>query len=686
MRKAVEIGSASNSFELKPSTTVVYLDPAEQAIAQVLVEDIRSKTGLTLATAQRADCPSDAICLIVQSRTGPPPTGINVDGYLLNIDNGVKIQAPHANGAFNATRTLLQLLQDQNGHFKAPSMQIRDWPTVRERILTLDVARQFYPLEDLKNLIRQMAYYKMNYFHIHFTDAQAFRLNSPRYPGLAPSVESYSRDDIKELEAFARKYHVSIIPEIDLPGHATALGNYYARSYGAQGKTINFTCPSMASYTIGGVIYPRWTIDVTKPEAVAFVKQVVGEFAPWFEGKYFHIGGDEYPNQQLMSQCGQLVNACLDPQGRIRPACQGRPDQPAMVPGGLFVDFMNDMNRFVRGLGKTTRIWTGWDAVSLNAKYSMSPRDPDRDIVIDSWLLNDPQLLVNKGFHVANHAYTMTYLTPGFAQEEWDFPPPENYLLNSWQPNVFSRTDNHKLDPDEEKFLGASFNIWNDGMTDKPTDYVLTLAARPLALIANAAWTGGKTQSMGLDQFVAIMEKTGPAPASITQRPPQVTTWQAPVGFNGYAPLGQSVSDIPVPWSATFCIKRNQGANDATQFLLNSSLTSLNIFRDGERQVFGMTTGTANGSTPDTPVGRFSFPYDVADGWQAVTLIGTPSGTSLWDSHGKIQASNLNVMSLPVAQIGKPTHPLQHGIRYLRWVNRALSPAGIAEASLPCGQ
>jgi len=666
----------------------------------------------------------------------------------------------NSTGVFYGVQSFLQLAQESiQENINIPTGVIRDWPSVQERSLMLDTGRHYFSVEYIEYALRLMAMYKLNTFHFHLTDWSAFRLEDPvNFPGLAPASindqsQSYSYQDIQSILSVADENHITVIPEIDVPGHSNALTAYYAKTH--PGQIISFACPSMASYTIGGIIQPGWTIDVTNPVAVQYVENVIRNFMPWFtnsphlvnqpepssplyhyQGQYFHLGADEYPNNPIMQACPELIKACSEApkgtcnctkaDGSLIPACQVAPgaSAPEPVPGGLFVLFLDQLDHdlFVHTGNSNNsshssnsgayqfpgkmRIWTGWNASSSPSnKYSSSAIDPNNDIAIDSWLITqDLSVLTKAGFLVNNASYPITYLTPGFASQNWDFPPPENYLLNTWQPNVYIKNpvlgQASYLDLHDPGFLGAGFQVWTDGAMEKTDLYFDTLLQRPLKLIANADWNGGQS-TLSLDQFIQKLKPLEKVPGYDLPPPqawchPGVLSLTTATSFENISGFENLNNDLGVPWTLQASINLESGIvsqslGSQSNFVLTQSdmseVPGLNILQldlvQSPSGSLGYMNGVANGSSPDSPVGSYIFNQDIpVDQWALVTYVGTHSGVKLY-LNGQYINENNSVMSLPLKTFGQNFLNNQNNAsavaKNIIIANRALKPGEISE-------
>ncbi len=239
------------------------------------------------------------------------------EGYdLFVIKNEINIYGGHA-GIFYALESLFQLIHPSTGSqfpiapLNVPSCSIVDQPRFTWRGMHLDVARHFFLKEDVKNYLRYMAMYKLNTFHWHLTDDQGWRIEIKKYPKLTsigawrngtlighegetvPRFDTikyggfYTQDEIREIVKFADSLHITIVPEIEMPGHALAILAAYPELACTSG-------PFSVSQTWGGFD------DVLCPseKTFSFLEDVLKEVCALFPGKYIHIGGDECPKSR----------------------------------------------------------------------------------------------------------------------------------------------------------------------------------------------------------------------------------------------------------------------------------------------------------------------------------------------------------------------------------------------------
>lgn len=205
---------------------------------------------------------------------------------IINKDK-VTIRAVSDVGALRALETLLQLVSYNKNHFFFQGANIEDSPRFVWRGLMIDAARHFQPVDVIKRNLRAMASVKLNVFHWHLTDDQGFRVESKIYPKLQEKSSDglyYTQDQIKDVVNYASNLGIRVIPEFDVPGHASAILTAYPELGSKKGYSY-----SIERYA--GVFDP--TLDPTNDNTYLFLKNLFTEITPLFPDAYFHIGGDE---------------------------------------------------------------------------------------------------------------------------------------------------------------------------------------------------------------------------------------------------------------------------------------------------------------------------------------------------------------------------------------------------------
>ena len=217
---------------------------------------------------------------------------INQDeSYELTItSNKITINAANDLGALHGLQTLLQLLQNNSTTYYFPNTEIIDAPRFTWRGLLIDAARHFQPVDVIKRNLDAMASMKMNVFHWHLADDQGWRIEVKKLPKLTELGSNgnyYSQEQIKDVVKYASDRGIQVIPEIDVPGHASAL----LAAYPEIGSKVDNGVGSYAIQTNSGIY--NSALDPTNPQTYIILAAIFDEVCPLFPSNYFHIGGDE---------------------------------------------------------------------------------------------------------------------------------------------------------------------------------------------------------------------------------------------------------------------------------------------------------------------------------------------------------------------------------------------------------
>jgi hexosaminidase len=275
------------------------------------------------------------------------------ESYRLDIStSGARLNAPTTLGIMRGLQTLLQLVQTTGAGFAVPAASIEDSPRFPWRGLMIDVGRHFIPLEVLKRNLDGMAAVKLNVFHWHLSENQGFRIESKKFPrlrGMGSDGLYYTQDEVRGVIAYARERGIRVVPEFDMPGHATAWFVGY---------------PELASGPGPYQIERRWGVfdpamDPTREETYKFLDAFIGEMAGLFPDQFFHIGGDEVNGKEW--DANPKIQAFMRAHG-----LKDNKDLQAY--------FNQRVQKIVAKHGKTM---LGWDEI-------LRP-DLPKDIVIQSW-------------------------------------------------------------------------------------------------------------------------------------------------------------------------------------------------------------------------------------------------------------------------------------------------------------
>lgn len=285
------------------------------------------------------------------------------EAYTLNIESGrITLQAKDAQGISHALATLHQLILTAKDN-KLPVLSIQDKPRFGYRGLMLDCSRHFWTVDELKETLSQMAFFKLNTLQMHLTDNNAWRLAMDKYPELTEkgtfypdfpdlSGKYYTTDDLKELVRYAQSLGIEIIPEVDLPGHSTALL--------AAMPQLSCKGGTFEAYPEELPINQRKRgnenmLCIGNPESIRFAQEVVDALIQIFPSPYIHLGGDEVPTA-IWEKC---------------PKCQALYKKEGMKEPGEIQDyFTRKMSEYIRSKGKTM---VGWD--EINDRHAATPED-----------------------------------------------------------------------------------------------------------------------------------------------------------------------------------------------------------------------------------------------------------------------------------------------------------------------
>ena len=323
-----------------------------KATANHFAENLSKTANLTLSVST-----NNAPISIVKN------ANLDKEAYKLEITtSGVTIEASDLQGLNHALSTLQQLVLTATNE-KLPVLTINDKPRFGYRGLMLDCSRHFWTIDNLKETIDQMAFFKLNTLHMHLTDNNAWRLAMDKYPQLTEkgtyyydypemSGKYYSKPELKELVQYAQERGVEIIPEVDLPGHSTALLAALPQ-LSCNGGTFE-AYPEERPYSKRKRGAENM-ICIGNPESLKFVEDVVNELTEIFPSQYIHLGGDEVPTH-IWEKC---------------PKCQALYKREKMKqPGELQDYFTRKVSEIIRAKGKTM---IGWD--EINDRDAATPED-----------------------------------------------------------------------------------------------------------------------------------------------------------------------------------------------------------------------------------------------------------------------------------------------------------------------
>ncbi|MET2985530.1 beta-N-acetylhexosaminidase [Aureibaculum conchae] len=294
--KPVSVKATGSSFEITNKTAVIYQNEQTKPIANYLAEMLRPVTGFDIPVNVMESKPSsDHIFLTLTD-------SISTDqGYELETkENGIIIKANKPAGIFYGVQTLRQLLPasiEKNSKISdtlfVATGTIKDSPSYGYRGMMLDVARHFFGVDDVKRVIDLLSIYKMNRLHMHLSDDQGWRIEIKSWPKLTEIGGSsevgggeggfYTQEQYKDIVKYAQDRFITIVPEIDIPGHTNA----------ALASYPELNCNGKATKLYHGTKVGFSTLCIDKEITYKFIDDVFGELAAMTPGEYIHIGGDE---------------------------------------------------------------------------------------------------------------------------------------------------------------------------------------------------------------------------------------------------------------------------------------------------------------------------------------------------------------------------------------------------------
>lgn len=293
--KPVSVEATGEKFVISENTTIYYQEDDEglEQTARYLAEKIKRITELTLQVSPAEELPRKGIYLSLNDTIDE----LENEGYNLNIGREIiSIQAYAPAGCFYAIQTLQQTMPVKGNVMEPveiPTGIVIDFPEHDYRGAMLDVARHFFSVEDVKRFINFLAAYKMNILHLHLSDDQGWRIEIKSWPKLTEIGGStevgggeggfYTQEEYADIIQYARNRHITIVPEIDMPGHTNAALTSYPK----------LNCDGKATEMYTGTEVGFSTLCTRKEITYEFVNDVIREISQLTPGPYFHIGGDE---------------------------------------------------------------------------------------------------------------------------------------------------------------------------------------------------------------------------------------------------------------------------------------------------------------------------------------------------------------------------------------------------------
>ncbi|GAP72300.1 family 20 glycosylhydrolase [Candidatus Symbiothrix dinenymphae] len=502
-----QVAYTTGSFKLKDKLTIAF--PPKLANEATLCRDVARHVSAAINPILQKGQKSGDITLVLDASVLPQKP----EGYILDIQSkGIVIKANAPAGILYGIQTLRQLLEASLAAaetWHATSLQcgtITDYPTLGWRALMLDESRYFHGKEAVFRLLDNMARLKLNVFQWHIVDSDGWRIEIKKYPELTktgahrdstikkgwwdvgyehgylerkPHGGFYTQDEIREVVAYAAARHITIVPEIEMPGHGDAAINSYPW----------LGVPKVGTQKTRDNLMGTYVFDVTDPKVIEFFHNVLTEVMALFPSKVIHIGGDEvhfdyWKNSPAVSQYMK--------------------EKGFKTPADLQVDFTNKMSQWLTSKKRNMMGWneiTGADVQGGNNDHTTGQRLAP-GTVVQFWK-GDLSLIkkaIDDGYNVVNSQHQFTYL-------DYTYKSLSLEKAYSFNPVPKSLTDEQK-----KSVLGLGCQLWTEFV---PDENALNYRVYPrIAAYAEVGWTAPDKKDYkrflkSLDYFLAEWKKQG---------------------------------------------------------------------------------------------------------------------------------------------------------------------------------
>jgi hexosaminidase len=488
--KPTRVETKPGSFTITPATAIVLAESGLERSAQFLNDYLQKFYGFKLPVLKNTSSHKNNIVLDIEQIDHPVP-----GAYSMVVSaNGIEIGGAGSVGTFYAVQSLIQLLPMQKTKSLAvPFVEIADKPRFAYRGMHLDVGRHFFTVEFVKKYIDFIAMYKMNTLHWHLTEDQGWRIEIKKYPKLTqvgayrngtiighhPGKGNdnqkdggfYTQEQVKDIVKYAADRYITVVPEIEMPGHASAaIAAYPQLSCFPEEPTRPATNVAWAGDNTGKQVQQGWGVypDVFAPTeyTFGFLQDVLDEIIPLFPGRYIHIGGDECPkdNWKRSGFCQQLIKE------------KGLKDEH-----GLQSYFIQRMEKYLNSKGKQI---IGWDEI---LEGGLAP-----NATVMSWRGE------KGGIEAAKQKHNVIMTPGGWMYFDHSQTKNEDSVVIGGYTTVQKVYSYEplpaELSPEDTKYvLGAQANVWTEYMSN-PAKVEYMIFPRMSAL-SEVLWTDRKAKN-----------------------------------------------------------------------------------------------------------------------------------------------------------------------------------------------
>ena len=475
--KPISIDFNDASFAIKSDQTI-FSNLDEQQISAKDLQNYISKTANFKLNIENKNSSTIAF---------QKKQGLNAESYeLLVTPKKITIYANDVAGYFYGVQTLKQLVSIETSKYTKltkyliPSVTIKDGPRFKWRAFMLDESRYFHGEFFVKKILDQMALLKMNTFHWHLIDDAGWRVEIKKYPLLTkvgafrtdseigtwksgktsgqPHGGFYTQEQIKNIVAYAKERNINIVPEFEMPGHSSAAIAAYTW-LGTAGVPIEVPIKF-------GRLYDNY--DVTKPEVITFIKDVLTELFQLFPSEVIHIGGDEVGYE--VWEKSKSVQKYMK-------------DNNINSPADLQIDFTNNISKFIEANGRRMMGWNEILGKNIHTDFEEKQGDKEaekelaKNVIVHFWK-GDLELLTDaakKGYGIVNSLHSSTYLDYNYKsiplEKAYSFNPIPEGLDTQYHKNIY----------------GLGCQMWSEWT---PTNTDVERQAFPrIAAYAEVGWT-----------------------------------------------------------------------------------------------------------------------------------------------------------------------------------------------------
>ncbi|GAA0286714.1 hypothetical protein GCM10010302_26270 [Streptomyces polychromogenes] len=447
----------------------VLVAPADRAALADEGRLLAGELGLGYAESDQAQ-PGDVSLALGAKGSGPP------ESYTLTVQGGrVTVTGPDEAGVFYGTRTLKQEIR---GAGSAPEGTVKDAPAKPQRGLNLDIARKNFTTGWIEDRLREMADLKLNQLGLHFSDDQAFRIESDTHPEIV-STPHLTKADVRGITALAARLHIAVVPEIDSPGHLGAVLRAHPELQlrDAAGRAV------------------KGAVDIANPASAKLVDDLLREFLPLFPAGAWHLGADEYQAlvvsdpQASFPQLAQAARARYGATARVRDLATG---------------WLNDRAAVVRPSGKALKAWN--DGIFKGGVAQAAP-----DIQAEYWTGKEngarpPAEYLSTGRKVVNLNDEYLYYVLG-EPNQFTYPTGKR-IYEQWTPLVLRGTAAVPASYDAQ-ILGARLAVWCDLAGSQTPAQVAAGIRMPLAALSQKLWDPRPPQAPW-SEFQALAGRLAP--------------------------------------------------------------------------------------------------------------------------------------------------------------------------------